>query len=156
MLLLADESQANEIGAMSPAALALADAFWPGGLTLVVGQRSGVDLPDALTGGARTIGLRVPDHPCPRALAAAIGPIPVTSANRSGEPEASTASAIAEQLGDGLDLILDGGAAHGGPASTVVDCAGGDIRLLRSGAIDARAVERVLAAVGLRLTPPLT
>jgi L-threonylcarbamoyladenylate synthase len=151
VLLLADELQATEIGVMSPAALALADAFWPGGLTLVVKQRPEVELPDVLTGGGPTIGLRVPDHPSPRALAAAVGPFPVTSANRSGEPEASTAAAIAEQLADGLDLILDGGPAHGGPASTVVDCSGEEARILRHGAIDADAIQSVLEAVGLAL-----
>jgi L-threonylcarbamoyladenylate synthase len=151
MLLLADESQAGGIGVMSPTALVLADAFWPGGLSLVVPQREDTQLPRALTGGIATIGLRVPDHPCPRALAAAIGPIPVTSANRSGEPEAETAKAIADQLGSGIDLILDGGPARGGPPSTVVDCTAGPARILRTGSLDAEAIRRVLEAAGLHL-----
>jgi L-threonylcarbamoyladenylate synthase len=151
VLLLADESQAAEIGVMSPAALALADAFWPGGVSLVVQRREGKQLPGVLTGGISTIGLRVPDHACPRALAAAVGPMPVTSANRSGEPEAPTAEAIADQLGSGVDLILDGGPARGGPPSTVIDCATDPPRILRAGNIDSEAIRRVLEAVGTDL-----
>ena len=71
MLLLADAAQAPAIGQWPPSAAALAAAFWPGGLTLVVPQRPDVPLPMALTGGAPTIGLRVPDHDAPRAEAAA-------------------------------------------------------------------------------------
>jgi L-threonylcarbamoyladenylate synthase len=151
MLLIATEDQAADIGVMGPAALALADAFWPGGLSIVVPQRDDVAMPEVLTGGAPTIGLRVPDHPCPRALAAEIGPLPVTSANRSGMPEEATAEAIAEQLGEAIDLILDGGPAHGGPPSTVVDCSGEHAHVLRPGSIDTDAVGRVLEAVGLHL-----
>ena len=81
-------------------------------------------MPAALTGGTPTIGLRVPDHAAPRALAAAVGPLPTTSANVSGLPEARDAAEILAQLGDGVDLILDGGPARGGPPSTVVDCTG--------------------------------
>ena len=124
MLLLEAAAQAASIGVMGPAATALADACWPGGLTVVVPQRPDVTLPAVLTGGTPTIGLRVPDHAAPRALAAAVGPLPTTSANVSGLPEASDAAEILAQLGDGVDLILDGGPARGGPPSTVVDCTG--------------------------------
>jgi L-threonylcarbamoyladenylate synthase len=135
MLLLADAAQAATLAEWPPVAAVLADAFWPGGLTLVVPQRPGVALPAELTGGRATIGLRVPDHPSPRALAAALGPLPVTSANVSGLPEARTANEILAQLGDAIDLILDGGPSRGGPPSTVVDCSGEVPRILRSGAI---------------------
>ena len=91
--------------------------------------------PAALTGGAPTIGLRVPDHDAPRALARGVGPLPTTSANVSGLPEARDAAEILDQLGDAIDLILDGGVAHGGPASTVVDCTGDVPSILRVGAI---------------------
>ena len=144
VLLLADATQAPSIGQWPPAAAALAAAFWPGGLTLVVPQRPDVPLPAALTGGAATIGLRVPDHDAPRALAAALGPIPTTSANISGVPEARDAAAIVAQLGDAIALVLDGGPAHGGPASTVVDCTVEPPRILRAGAIPIEAVEAVL------------
>ncbi|HXG26269.1 MAG TPA: L-threonylcarbamoyladenylate synthase, partial [Candidatus Binatia bacterium] len=132
----------------------LAAAFWPGGLTLVVRRRTDVPLPLALTGGALapgaipTVGLRVPDHEAPRALAAALGPLPTTSANRSGEPEARDADEIERLLGDAIDLVLDGGPARGGPASTVVDVSGSEAAVLRAGAIPAARIEEVLATLG--------
>jgi L-threonylcarbamoyladenylate synthase len=143
-LLLADAAQAPSIGDWPPVAATLAEAFWPGGLTIVVPQRTGVALPPALTGGAPTIGLRVPDHAAPRALAAAVGPLPTTSANITGMWEARDAAEILAQLGDVVTLILDGGPAHGGPASTVVDCAVEPPRVLRVGAIPIDAVEAAL------------
>jgi L-threonylcarbamoyladenylate synthase len=149
MLLLDAASQAETIGLMGPAASALAKACWPGGLTVVVPQRADVSLPAVLTGGAATIGLRVPDHDAPRALAAAVGPLPVTSANVSGLPEARDATEILAQLGDAVDLILDGGAAHGGPASTVVDCTGAMPVVLRQGAIPLARIVAVLDAAGV-------
>jgi L-threonylcarbamoyladenylate synthase len=153
VLLLADARQADELGVMTSAARALGDACWPGGLTLIVEQRADITLPAALTGGAATIGLRVPDHPVPRALARALGPLPVTSANVSGRPEATTAVEIEALLGNGVDLILDGGPARGGPASTVVDVSGPRPLILRHGAIpDARIVE-VLRDAGIELDP---
>jgi L-threonylcarbamoyladenylate synthase len=144
MLLLADAAQAPAIGRWPTAAAALAGAFWPGGLTVIVPQRRDVPLPAALTGGAPTIGLRVPDHAVPRALAAAVGPIPTTSANVSGLPEARDAAAIVDQLGEHVALVVDGGAAHGGPASTVVDCTVDPPRILRLGAVAIPDIERVL------------
>ncbi|MBA2720711.1 MAG: threonylcarbamoyl-AMP synthase [Chloroflexi bacterium] len=151
MLLLADASQAPTIGQWPGSAAALAGAFWPGGLTLIVPQRADVPLPAALTAGSATIGLRVPDHATPRALAAAVGPLPTTSANVSGQPEAGDAGAIVEQLGVSIDLVLDGGHAHGGPASTVIDCTVAPPRILRIGAVSVEAVEAVL---GERLAGP--
>jgi L-threonylcarbamoyladenylate synthase len=153
MLLLDDAAQAADIGVMTPAAQALAEACWPGGLTVIVPQRPDVTLPAALTGGAPTIGLRAPDHDAPRALARAVGPLPVTSANVSGLPEASDAAGILEQLGDAVELVLDGGPAHGGPASTVVDCTtDGIVRILRAGAVP---VDRVRAIVdGIAVVEP--
>lgn len=160
MLLLADAAQAPSIGQWPDAAAALAAAFWPGGLTLVVPQRPDVVLPAVLTGGSATIGLRVPDHPAPRALAAAVGPLPVTSANVSGLPEAPDAAAIVDQLGSAVALVLDGGPAHGGPASTVLDCTVDPPRVLRIGAVPLERIEGVLgrpldpaSAVG-RAAPP--
>jgi L-threonylcarbamoyladenylate synthase len=144
VLLLADATQAPSIGQWPPAAASLAAAFWPGGLTLIVPQRPDVPLAATLTGGAATIGLRVPNHDAPRALAAALGPFPTTSANISGVPEARDAAAIVAQLGDAIALVLDGGPAHGGPASTIVDCTVEPPRILRAGAIPIEAVEAVL------------
>ena len=106
-------------------------------------------MPAALTGGTPTIGLRVPDHDAPRALAAAVGPLPTTSANVSGLPEARDAQEILAQLGDGVDLILDGGAARGGPPSTVVDCTGDRPLVLRDGAIPVARLVAILDAAGI-------
>lgn len=153
-LLLADAAQAREIGELTPAAEALAGAFWPGGMTFVVPRRGDRPLPAALTGGALapgaipTVGLRVPDHDAPRALARALGPLPTTSANRSGEPECRDADEIEARLGDAIDLILDGGPAAGGPASTVVDVTGDAPRVLREGAVPAEGIDRALASMG--------
>lgn len=149
MLLLESVDQAPRIGVMTPAAAALADACWPGGLTVVVPQRPDVPLPAALTAGTLTVGLRVPDHATPRALAGGVGPLPTTSANVSGLPEARDATEIQAQLGDAIDLILDAGPAHGGPASTVVDCAGEAPRVLRVGAVSLERVIAILDATGV-------
>ena len=149
VLLLDDAAQMADLALVTPAATALAAACWPGGLTIVLAQRPDHPLPAVLTGGATTIGLRLPDHPAPRALARALGPLPVTSANVSGEPELNDASAIVARLGERLDLVLDGGPATGGPASTVVDASDDRVRVLRPGAIDADKLRKALEAAGL-------
>ena len=154
-LLVADPDQARDIAEVSGAAAALADAFWPGGLTLVMRRRTDRPLPAALTGGELapgaipTVGLRVPAHDAPRALARVLGPLPTTSANRSGEPEASDADEIEALLGDAIELILDGGPALGGPASTVVDATSDEVRILRAGAIPEEEIARCLRSAGL-------
>jgi len=149
VLLLGDAAQAGSIGIIGPAAAALGDAFWPGALTVVVPRRPDASISAALTGGAPTIGLRVPDHPAPRALAEGVGPLPTTSANVSGLPEARNAAEIMAQLGEAIDLVLDGGPAHGGPASTVVDCTGDRPEVRRVGAIGVDRVVAVLDAAGI-------
>lgn len=151
VLLLADHRQADEVAELGAAGQVLAAACWPGALTLVVRQRPDVPLPPALTGGASTVGLRLPDHETPRALAAALGPLPVTSANRSGQPDATDAAGVLAQLGDvpDLALVLDGGPARAGQSSTVVDCSAGPVRLLRAGAISIELLMAVLAEAGL-------
>jgi L-threonylcarbamoyladenylate synthase len=149
VLLVADIEQAASVGVISPAARVLAERFWPGGLTLVVAQVPGSGLPAELTGGAATIGLRIPDHDCPRELARALGPLPVTSANLSGQPDATDAADVLVQLGDRVDLVLDGGMARAGIPSTVVDCSGAAPRILREGALSPAALAEALASAGL-------
>jgi tRNA threonylcarbamoyl adenosine modification protein (Sua5/YciO/YrdC/YwlC family) len=102
-----------------------------------------------LAAGAPTIGVRVPDHDAPRALARALGPLPTTSANVSGEPDARDAQEIAARLGDAVALVIDGGPIHGGPASTVVDCTGDLPVIRREGAIPAEQIVGTLEAAGL-------
>jgi len=142
---------------LSAAFHVLAAAFWPGALTLVVRRRDDVSLPAALTGGAPTVGLRLADHDAPRALAAELGPLPVTSANRSGEPDATDAAGVLAMLGDVADLtiVLDGGLARVGAPSSVVDCSIDPPRLLRAGALPADVLSAVLEDAGLpALAPP--
>ena len=144
VLLVADVEQAGRIGVLSPEAQTLVEKFWPGGLTLVLAQQPNSRLPAVLTASQKTIGVRVPDHDCPRALARELGPLPVTSANISGRTAAATAEEAMAQLGERVDLILDGGATRGGAASTVVDCSGGEPRILREGAIDRESIAEVV------------
>jgi L-threonylcarbamoyladenylate synthase len=148
-VLLADVDQAWGLGAESPAARVLGERFWPGGLTLVLPVRAGVVLPRVLAAGTPTIGVRVPDHDAPRALARALGPLPTTSANVSGLPDLRDAHEIAERLGDALALVLDGGPISGGPASTVVDCTFEWPSILRDGAIPAADIAAALLAAGI-------
>jgi L-threonylcarbamoyladenylate synthase len=148
VLLVADPEQAASVGVLSPAARLLAERFWPGGLTLVLPQAQGARLPAVLTGGVATIGVRLPGHACPRELAGALGPLPVTSANLSGHPDARDASEVLAQLGDRIDLVLDGGPTRGGVPSTVVDCSSVTPRLLRAGAIDPASLASVLEEAG--------
>ncbi len=151
VLLLDDVVQAARAGRITPAAAALAAACWPGGLTVIVPQRPDVPWPAALTGGSSTIGLRVPDHDAPRALAHGVGPLPTTSANVSGVPEATDAAGIIEQLGDAIDLVLDGGPARGGLSSTIVDCSDARPTIVRVGAVPAATVAEILARDGIDL-----
>jgi L-threonylcarbamoyladenylate synthase len=148
-VLLADAAQAGELGVVTPAAAVLAERFWPGGLTLVLPVRPEARLPRVLAGGAPTIGVRVPDHPTPRALAAVLGPLPTTSANRSGDADARDAHEILERLGESLALVLDGGPIRGGPASTVVNCTLEWPSILREGAIPAADIAAALTEAGL-------
>lgn len=150
-VLLAEAAQAEALGVVGPAARVLGERFWPGGLTLVLPVRPDARLPRVLAGGAPTIGVRVPDHPSPRALAAALGPLPTTSANVSGEVDARDAREIGDRLGEALALVIDGGPIRGGPASTVVDCTGARPVIRRVGAIAAEEIARVLAEAGLEL-----
>lgn len=148
-VLLADAEQAAELGEVSPAAAVLAQRFWPGGLTLVLPVRPQARLPRILADGTPTIGVRVPDHATPRALAAVLGPLPTTSANRSGEPDARDAGEILERLGESLALVIDGGPIRGGPSSTVVDCTLDWPSILRDGAIPSATIAAALTEAGL-------
>lgn len=148
-LLLADAGQAAELAELSPAAEALAAAFWPGPLTLVLPARDSAALPAILRAGLATVGVRLPDHPVPRALAAAVGPLPTTSANRSGRPDPVDAATVVAELGGGVDLVLDGGRTPGARPSTVVDVTTNAPSVLRVGLISEARIRAVLEAAGL-------
>jgi L-threonylcarbamoyladenylate synthase len=131
------------VEAMSPAALRLMEYFWPGGLTLAMVKKAGV--PDVVTASGPTVAVRMPAHPVPRALARRLGgPLPTTSANVSGQPSPANAEAARDQLGDQVDLILDGGAAPGGVDSTVLDLSTDPPTVRRVGAVSIEAIEAVL------------
>lgn len=121
----------------------LADAYWPGPLTLVLPAAAG--LPDRLTGGRDTIAVRMPDHPVPLALAEKLGrPITGTSANRSGEPDPTDLAQLRQTLGSRVDGIIAHGPAPQGAASTIVSVVTSGVSLLREGAL---AYEKILAAL---------
>jgi L-threonylcarbamoyladenylate synthase len=148
MVLVDDLDQVAGVVDVTPAAQALG-GLWPGGLTLVLPLRPGAPLPAALTAGTESLGVRIPDHPTPRFLARVVGPIPTTSANRSGEPEARRAPDVVATLGDRVDLVLDGGPSPGGVPSTVVDCGAARPRILRAGAIPATTIADALDKAGI-------
>ena len=142
-VLIAAESQLAEVAAELPdAAHALAERFWPGALTLIV--RRNPRLPSLVTGGADTVAVRLPDHPCPQALVSALGaPITGTSANRHGGPEPASAEEVQRQLGESLRLVLDGGPSAAAVPSTIVDVTPPTPRLVRAGAIPLEALRAV-------------
>lgn len=121
----------------------LADAFWPGPLTLILPRAANVS--NAVTGGQDSVGLRVPSHPVARALLAAFGGgIAAPSANRFGRISPTTAQHVADDLGDALALILDAGPCSVGIESTIVAFVGAEPALLRPGTIGVEALTRVI------------
>ncbi len=124
--------------------------FWPGPLTLIL-ERGRV-VPLRVTGGGASVALRVPAHPVAAALLrAARVPIAAPSANRFSRPSPTTADDVAEDLGDRIDMILDGGPSTHGVESTVVDLTGPEPAVLRPGAITLEALRAVLPRIKLRI-----
>jgi L-threonylcarbamoyladenylate synthase len=127
------------------AAEALALRFWPGPLTLVLRKRDVV--PDVVTAGLPTVGLRVPAHPVALELIREAGvPIAAPSANRFSRLSPTTADHVLESMGDSVDLVLDGGAAEIGIESTVLSLAGGPV-LFRPGAVTRQEIEALIGPV---------
>lgn len=126
----------------STAALRLAQKFWPGPLTIVVPRNPKV--PEALSHNP-TIGVRVPDHAVAQALLTAAGPMGVTSANLSGQPNTVTAEEVLAQLLGRVDLVIDGGQTPGDTPSTVVDMTAAAPRVLRVGPV---SETQITAALG--------
>lgn len=141
--------------ALAPWARELANAFWPGPLTLIVERAPGV-VCDAATGGSATVGVRVPDQPIARALLHAFGRgVAAPSANRFGRVSPTTAADVQTDLGDDVDVVLDGGPCTVGVESTIVDCTGERARVLRQGGITVGQLTDVLGyapEVVLRVT----
>lgn len=150
--LLLVRSAADVNGATwTDAARRLADAFWPGPLTLALAARPG-SYPPAVLGPEGTVAVRSSPHPAVRDLLAALGePLTSTSANRRGEPsalDAETARRAAEALGAGEEvLVLDGGALPASPPSTLVDASSATPRILRRGALSVDTLRAVLPEI---------
>ena len=129
-------------------ALHLADAFWPGALTLVLKRTPDAAVSRLVSAGLETVAVRAPDHPVAQALlAAADRPVAAPSANRSGRLSPTEASHVAASLGKAVDLILDGGPCPGGLESTVLSLAGETPVLLRPGLVTRAAIEAVIGPV---------
>lgn len=130
------------VSVVSPDARSLIEAFWPGGLTLVVEHARSLswDLGDS----RGTVAMRMPLHPVALELLAMTGPLAVSSANRSGQPAALTAAQAHDQLGGSVSVYLDGGTAATGIASTIIDVTGDVPRLLRAGAVTLEQVREVV------------
>lgn len=148
---VASLAAAQREGLFDAAALALADAFWPGPLTLVVPAAPTCGVGLLARAGLGSVALRVPAHPVARALLREVGhPVAAPSANRSGRISPTEAAHVLAELDGRLDLVLDGGPCAVGLESTVVSCLGAPA-LLRPGGISREAVEAVL---GDRLAGP--
>ena len=128
---------AIRIGSLNEAAMALAEEYWPGPLTLVVPLRRDSGIASIVTAGLDTIGIRCPAHPAMQALIKAVGrPLAAPSANASGAISPTRAQHVLKSLGGRIPLIVDGGATERGLESTIVAATGDGLRLLRRGPID--------------------
>lgn len=128
--------------AVSDDARTLIEAFWPGGLSLVIRQAPSLAWNLGDTNG--TVMVRMPMHPVALDLLRTVGPMAVSSANRSGQPPATTAAAAKAQLGGDVAVYLDGGAAPVGVASTIVDLTGAAPKVLRAGAVALDKIRKVI------------
>lgn len=137
------EALAPLVDTITPTATTLADAFWPGPLTLVLNRSDAV--PDAVTGGRDTVAVRVPAHPVALALLRRFGgPVAAPSANRFGRPSPTSAADVVDELGSAVAVVLDGGPCEIGIESTVLDLTTDPPQVLRPGRISADQIARVL------------
>jgi L-threonylcarbamoyladenylate synthase len=128
---------------LTQSARRLAEKFWPGSITLVVTKNP--KLPEVVS-SLPTVGVRMPDHDFARSLLTQTGPMAVTSANRSGEPNALTAADVLAQLDGRIELVLDGGRVPGGVPSTVVDCTAASPHVLRDGPVSSAEIAAVMTS----------
>lgn len=127
---------------ISENATKLINYFWPGALTIILEKREDLKAPLSID---NSIGIRIPDDSFVRQLSNRIGPLATTSANRSGFPSSTKVDEVLEQIGDQVDLIVDGGECEGGIPSSVVDCRSEEIKILRDGAISKEEIYNKLA-----------
>ncbi|HSQ49998.1 MAG TPA: L-threonylcarbamoyladenylate synthase [Nitrospiraceae bacterium] len=149
LILIGDTSQLGLfVQRIPPAATVLMNAFWPGPLTIVFPAVAG--LPNTVTAGTRSVGIRLSAWPPLHDLLRRVGPVTGTSANREGMPPSTTAEEVRYNFGSEIDLIVDAGPTPGGRPSTVIDVQG-PIRIVRDGAIERDAIMAQLAARSLYL-----
>lgn len=151
---IADIDSLGDWAATVPeAALKLAHRFWPGPLAMILNKKP--EVPLAVTGGQQTVGLRMPDHPVALALLKSFGGgIAAPSANRFCRISPTQAKHVSEELGDAVDMILDGGSCQVGVESTIIDLSGSKPKLLRPGHITRQQIEAVLQTELLMPTTP--
>ena len=155
VVMAADCRAAMRLVEFPEAARKLAQAFWPGPLTLVLPWQASFTISTAVTAGRPAIGLRVPDHPAALAILRAFGrPLAVTSANLSGAESAVEAWQIEAELGKQADLILDGGAAPLGIESTILEVTAGGLKLLRRGALELEDLAKTLGIKPTEIAQP--
>jgi L-threonylcarbamoyladenylate synthase len=144
---IADRSQLATLATdFPPIAMKLADRFWPGPLSIVVPKTP--EVPDLVTSGLPEVAIRCPDHPVARELLRVSGlPLAGPSANLFGRISPTTAEHVAEQLGDRIDYILDGGPCRVGVESTVVQITNDGVRLLRPGGVPLEEIESLIGPV---------
>jgi L-threonylcarbamoyladenylate synthase len=149
-----DMAAAEALAEMPGAARGLAEAFWPGPLTLALPLRPGAGLSGLVTAGLPTVALRVPAHPVMQAVLRGLGrPLAAPSANSSGRISATRAEHVVADLGAAVDAVIDAGPCAVGLESTILAPEEGRLRLLREGGIPREAVEGVAGAVTLDVTP---
>jgi L-threonylcarbamoyladenylate synthase len=142
-LLLAEAADAARVAQVTPLAKTLATNFWPGPLTIVM--RKAETYRSVALAGSATVALRVPDHLMVRSIVRGIGePITGTSANRAGAPAPVSAAEVALQMGEMVDLIIDGGRSRPRVESTVIDITGEGPEILREGAVSREEVEEAI------------
>ncbi|MDJ0920421.1 MAG: L-threonylcarbamoyladenylate synthase [Henriciella sp.] len=147
---VASFDQAQTEGVFNPKAIALARAFWPGPLTLVVDVNPDGNVCSLARAGLQTLALRVPAHPVAHSLLQAFdGPLAAPSANPSGQMSPTEAMHVQADMGDRVDLILDGGPCNIGLESTIIDVRADTPTLLRYGAITQAQIEAIWPGVRL-------
>jgi L-threonylcarbamoyladenylate synthase len=150
---VADLASAERIAVLPPEARRLADAFWPGPLTMVLSLRDGHGLADLVSAGLATVAVRMPAHPVMRAVLAAFGgPVAAPSANPSGRISPTTVAHVLTGLGDRIAAVLDGGECAVGLESTIV-APGPKPRLLREGGVPREAIEAINGPLETDTTP---
>lgn len=150
-----DLTAAERLGVFDPVSRRLAEAFWPGPLTLVLPRAPDCPVSDLATAGLDTLAIRVPDHPVARRLLQAVGrPLAAPSANRSGHVSPTEAAHVMADLAGRIDAVIDGGATAVGVESTILQVVDGVVRLLRPGGIAREDVERIAGLPVVADLPP--